>query len=270
MTTRNPRSAKSGSDFDVSDMDAYNITFKAQNFVDFFGMQPPALQPIQILQYETAQVQMDQSAFQVLRALDLATQGDPPQESRVDTFASKLLLELGYASNDSNRDILVHEDLSLVICGETRKAKTDVCIRKTDGEEVYLLVQENKRYQEQKDARPQLVAEAIAAFQENNSARARRDIPALKEELIPCIIMVRMSPTFYKVKVTENLSMAVKEGQFPKEQTIVYEHLPTIPRPLHRLSEGMKEMDNRKAIITCFEAFKIFLPVSTSVCVLFV
>jgi hypothetical protein len=76
---------------------------------------------------------MDQSAFQVLRALDLATQGDPPQESRVDTFASKLLLELGYASNNSNRDILVREDLSLVICGETRKAKTDVCIRKTDG-----------------------------------------------------------------------------------------------------------------------------------------
>jgi hypothetical protein len=76
--------------------------------------------------------------------------------------------------------------------------------------------------------------------------------------------MVGTSPTFYKVKVTEKLSTAVKEGQFPKEQTIVYEHLPAIPRPLRHLSEGMKEMDNRRAIVTCFEAFKTFLPVSAS------
>jgi len=79
-------------------------------------------------------------------------------------------------------------------------------------------------------------------------------VVVLKEEVIPGITMTGTAPTFFKITVTEALSKAMVEGQYPDIRTIVYEHVPNIPRPPRRLSEGMKDMDNRRVYVTCFEA----------------
>ena len=57
------------------------------------------------------------------------------------------------------------------ICGQQCHAKTDVCV--VDANDILLLVQEDKRHKERKNPEPPLIAEAIAAFQTNNTRRTR-------------------------------------------------------------------------------------------------
>ena len=66
-------------------------------------------------------------------------------------------------------------DLPLLICGEERHAKTDVCIVDHSQNDILLLVQKEKRLQqlEPVNAQAQLVAEAVAAFNEKDRKSTR-------------------------------------------------------------------------------------------------
>ena len=66
-------------------------------------------------------------------------------------------------------------------------------------------------------------------------------------------------PIFYKIPVTTALVRAVQLGEYPTQETIVFAHLPPVPRPARRYSEGMKPLDNRRVVMSCYEAFKQFL-----------
>jgi len=76
---------------------------------------------------------------------------------------------------------------------------------------------------------------------------------------MPGIIMKGTAPTFYKIFITTELVASVAGGVYPATPTIVYAHIPTIPRPNRRWSEGMKPLDNRGTILSCYEAFKRFV-----------
>ena len=148
--------------------------------------------------------------------------------------------------------------IPLIICGEQRHAKTDVCV--VDEDNVLLLVQEDKRHKERKDPEPQLIPEAITAFQANNTRRMRvLGQEAIDTKVMPGITLVGSSPTFYKIPVTKEFAQAVALGCFPLTQTVVYAHLPAVPRPALRLSEGMNPLDNRRHILACYEAFRQFV-----------
>lgn len=73
------------------------------------------------------------------------------------------------------------------------------------------------------------------------------------------IIMIGTSPMFYRIPITTELITHLQIGERPPTETVVLSHVPTIPRLDRRLSEGMKPLDNRKAILQCYEAFKKFL-----------
>jgi len=64
--------------------------------------------------------------------------------------------------------------------------KTDVCIVDRLQNDILLLVQEDKRYGEEKisDAEAQLIAEAIAAFGLNNSFRRDVGLPELDSKIL--------------------------------------------------------------------------------------
>ena len=116
------------------------------------------------------------------------------------------------------------------------------------------------RGQTTKDPEPQLIAEAIAAFQTNNTRRTRvLGQNAIDTNVIPGIVLAGSSPTFYKIPITAELAQAVELGLFPATPTVVYAHLPVVPCPACRLSEGMKPLDNRVQILSCYEAFKQFV-----------
>ncbi len=124
-----------------------------------------------------------------------------------------------------------------------------------DRNEILLLVQENKRHLDSSDPEPQLIAKAIAAFAANNQTRQRTFNQApLDSKVMAGITIKGTAPIFYKIPVTAAL-VAI----YPQAATTVYAHVPNIPRPNRRWNEGMKPLDNRQVILSCYEAFKQFV-----------
>ena len=254
------RSAKSGSDWTANELLSYNIKVVEQSFADFFqeANLPPVSEDVrsfvETLDRAAAKLANDEDTYKLLHHLDLAHDPKMGQEAAVDSFAEKLLEKLGYASGF--RIILTRQSLPLLICGSNCSAQTDVCI--CDEDDILLLVQEDKRLSDKDiDPEPQLIAEAIAAYQRNNRTRQRDlHLPILEEITFPAITLVGTFPTFYKVKVTAELNNAIVTGSFPAVETIVLRHIPRLPR---RNSEGMKPLENRNVIVRYFEAFRRFV-----------
>jgi len=253
------RSSKSGHDWTINDLMAYNISIVQQNTATFFGQAAlplPAQHP-DLLNRLTADEMVDDDSYQVVRYMDLAMDPVPGEESAVDDFAMQLLRMMGYASRTLGRDLRSRKDIPLFICGEWWHAKTDVCVM--DRSSYLLLVQEDKRHLETVDPEPQLIAKAIAAVQSNNRTRNLSGLEPLNIKVMAGITMTGTSPTFFKIPVTLELIEAVQRGEYPATPTVVAMHRPNVSRPVRRLSEGMRPLDNRRCILSCFEAFRQFV-----------
>ena len=123
---------------------------------------------------EAGAMQQDRHA-DLITYLDLAMMPELGETAVVD-FAVDLFKTLGYVRRE--RVARTRMDLPLFICGESRHAKTDVCIMDRSQNDILLLVQDEKRleHEDPVNAQAQLVADAIGAFNENNVHReAARD-----------------------------------------------------------------------------------------------
>jgi hypothetical protein len=246
------RTAKSGSDWTAHELNAYNIVVVSQNEVEFFGTADlpvptdPSLSGF--LKNECRQTAMDKKTKQLIHHLDLAMNPKIGMEAAVDDFVAVLLRHLAY---DRDGIVLSRHVLPLVICGEDSTAQTDICI--VDEEDIVLLVQENKRRGSTRDPEPQVIAQAIAAFEANNT-RLERGLHRLRREamMFPAMTMVGTSPTFYRVAVTSSLSKSVQTGTYPELETRVLRY-----RPI--LRDGMGRLRDRLTVLQCLEAFKRFL-----------
>jgi hypothetical protein len=69
--------------------------------------------------------------------------------------------------------------------------------------------------------------------------------------------MAGTSPSFFKIPVTETLSSHIRNGTYPPCETRVTYCYTTVPP--RRRHEGMKPLDNRREILKCCEAFKVFV-----------
>lgn len=119
---------------------------------------------------------------ELVTLLDLAmipTKG----ETAVVDFVVELLKNLGYVRRE--RVSRTRVDLPFFICGENRHVKPDVCIVSHSLGDILLLVQKVERldHGEFSNARAQLVAESVAAFNENNIQREMIELPPLAEEV---------------------------------------------------------------------------------------
>ncbi|KAK2467959.1 hypothetical protein APHAL10511_000254 [Amanita phalloides] len=252
------RSPKSGSDWTQNELQAYNIQVVEQSMVEFFNQdQLPPVPPVVHHFCETTERALapDDDTYKLLFHLNLTQNPKVGQEAAVDdTFAARLLETLGYAAG--RRIIVTRQALPLIICGKQCSAQMDMCIC-DDNEFLLLLVQESKQFENPEDPEPQLIAEAIAAYQRNNFIRDRvLHIPTLEEITFPSITLVRTAPTFYKIKVTAELNSAVIGGIFPDNAMVVYRHTPRLPR---RDSEGMRSLENRTILLQYYQAFKAFV-----------
>ncbi|KAH9063425.1 hypothetical protein EDB87DRAFT_1681476 [Lactarius vividus] len=253
------RNAKSASDWTQNELAAYNIAVEYQDATAFFGThnfpQPATVNPAVLTATGPDDTAYD-SVYKLLRTMDLAMSPVPAEESAVDDFAVLLLRALRY--NTRGRVLKTKKDIPLVICGENRYAKTDVSV--IDQNEILLLVQEDKRHMDNSDPELQLIAGAIAALATNN--RTRRQIPnltPLESKIMAGITMMGTAPIFYKTEVTAILVTSIGSGAYPQEETTVYAHIPNIPRPNRRWNEGVRPLDNRRVILSCYIAFKQFV-----------
>ncbi|KAL4067325.1 hypothetical protein V8B97DRAFT_1977255 [Scleroderma yunnanense] len=252
------RTAKSSSDWTMYDLDAYNISVVDQDATTFFECSElplPAIPP-EVLTAQHAYQAFDLTANELLCHMEHATLVVPEVKSTVDDFVVLLLRAIGHYTTHP-KFFRTRKDIDYVICGEYKVAKPDVSI--IQGSEILLVFQENKRHIDLMDPVPQLIAQAIAAFAANDyffrSALGYRYSP-LPSKVMPGFIMMGTSPVFYKVLVTRELATAVMCGLYPATPTIVYAHKPTFPNPRE---QGMMPLDNRRVILSCFEAFKIFV-----------
>ncbi|KAI6103501.1 hypothetical protein F5141DRAFT_1007666 [Pisolithus sp. B1] len=185
------RTAKSGNDWTINELNAYDIKVIYEDAATFFEtphLPAPTINPNVITTLECNDAP-DDDTHRIIRTLDLAMSIKPAQESAVDDFAMILLRALGYEPR--GRTLRTRRDLPLVICGENRQAKADVVLINED--EIILLVQENKRHlsETEGDPEPQLIAEAIATFALNNRRRVLSlGLPTLSSKVLAGITMM--------------------------------------------------------------------------------
>ncbi|KAJ7079895.1 hypothetical protein C8R44DRAFT_895573 [Mycena epipterygia] len=166
----------------------------------------------EILTVENADDTVADANFDLLSLLDLAMDASNPQDSAVD-FAVSLFHVLGYIHRP--RVARTRQELRFLICGESKNAKPDVSIIDRSLDDIILLVQEDKCFGGATDTYAQLIAEAIAAYQVNQSTRTASGLPRLQSLVVPGILLVGTSPTFYKVPLTEEFSLTDDLRQLP-------------------------------------------------------
>ncbi|KAJ6457561.1 hypothetical protein C8R47DRAFT_1060040 [Mycena vitilis] len=234
------RSAKSGKQWTQNETDAYSLHCVYQDATTFFGtaeLPAPTANP-EILTSQDADAAVSDAAWDLLSLVDLCN----AQQSSVIDFALALLHALEYV----HRPCITRTrlDLRLLVCGEYKVARSDVCIFDRITDIIVLLVQD-KCIGGPICAYPRLVAAAIATYQAYQTSR-----------VVPGVLLDGTSQTFYKIPVTEELVRCVEHGEYPNGPTIVAVHIPDLPRPHRRRVEGMKPLDNRRIILECSEAFK--------------
>src|SRR5258708_22552249 len=177
------RSAKSGSDWTQNELDAYNVRISFQNVAILFNT--PALPATnvnqEILMAESADDTVVEENYELLSQLDLAMHPVEAVESSVDDFTLALFRTLGY--NHRPHVVRSRPEIRLLICGEYKYAKPDVCIIDRSRNDIVLLVQEDKRFGGDPDPFPQLVAEGVAAFQNNNARRMASGLDPLESKV---------------------------------------------------------------------------------------
>ena len=251
------RSARSGSEWTVNELLAYNIAVHRQSSVEFFGFEPSSsldyldshfvLDPL-----DAPSDDISDHSYRLLQYLDLATRANSGQESAIDDFAKEVLRVIGF----EERGTLLRSRYAIpfTICGDSsRSAQSDVCLLHGNTT-ILLIIQEDKTAISPRDPEPQVIAEAIATFQYNNRVRARAGLDDLETMTIPCITMVGTRPIFYKVPVTSALNNAVITAQYPNETTHVSKCV-VVPNS-RRLSEGMEVPEFRRVALQHYDAFK--------------
>ncbi|KAG6373103.1 hypothetical protein JVT61DRAFT_6705 [Boletus reticuloceps] len=268
--SRTSQAAKSASAWGPSELNKFRINVISEDSTTLFGgplPDPLSVRPEILTTPSYRDVPPgDRHLLLFLRSMEAAS-STGKHERDVNNFTPQLLYEHGYL--DKSRDeIMVRgkPDIEFDMCGESKHAIVDFVI-----EDLYtgivLLVQENKRAGgpgggTRGTPEAQLIAEAIAAFSQNNRIRRMCGDDPLDRQTIPGIQLTGTYPTFYKVTVTEALVRAIREGTDPDEETIVYAHCPDLAAHTTRnlVDQGMMVSESRRIISSSFVAFKQFLP----------
>ena len=245
---------RSGNEWTYGDLERYRITVDYLDYDTFFTSisAPPASRIhsdfLTCLDAEDA-ISGDESAYTFIQYLANAMSPPLGDESTVNDFIVNLLRTLGFAPK---------KKFPLRTCGEMRFAQADVCI--LDGTDPLLLIQEDhSRVDPLTDPIPPLIAAAIAAFDVAASHRAKYQLPVRSSSDILGITFCGSWPTFFKIPSPENLANRVAHDDVDNPDLFfasVSAHSPRVSRPLKRLEEGMKPLDNRLLLLSALMRFK--------------
>lgn len=76
--------------------------------------------------------------------------------------------------------------------------------------------------------------------------------------IMPGIMMVGTTPIFFKIHITSELVQCIQREEYPAASMTVSAYVPALPRPSRCWSEGMRSLDNRRILVECYKAFKLF------------
>lgn len=193
------RSCKSGSDWTRNDLRPCNVVIQDQPLAVFLVSPPDSGRWGTFEQHRMSPNASKQSRLRVFfRYLTDAWQrsaGTIPTENAVNDFAHHLLTLMDF--DEPNRVIHRHSEVSFNMGATTALAKPDLSV--LDEEDYILLVQEDtvwlkagllnllltrrlKQLNTSDDAKPQLIAQAIASFHSTNRRRHLMGIPELERK----------------------------------------------------------------------------------------
>ena len=273
--TKTSARCKPGSEWDDDDLKYYRMCICDADYISFFGESSNNLYKDDIntfLSYNlssvTVQQEIDWSAIKpksvmtVIKDLIAVTKTHRFEECAVDDLARSILQLFDYDEGD--RAIRTREVLDLDMAKGKTQATPDICIE-TMELSIKLLIQEDKSYNVGNDRHfmghnpeAQLIAEAVAAFQENVKIYKRFgkvDVP--EDQLIPGIVMLGTCPTFYLIPIDACLSDCIKYGTQPAKDTLVKRYkIPSLPM---NISDAMLSQRHARLISECYQSFKKYV-----------
>jgi len=246
--------AKSGSDWTIYELIAYNIKVIQQTKQEFFGANdlPVPSQPT-VVSFMTSQLREDapdEATRKLLYFLDLEANGMAGFRAAPQNLVARLLETLGYDS--VGRIIFFQRTIPFLTCGVDSVAEPDFCLLKDST----ILLMVLHRRSPLDDPEPPIIAAAIAAYTENNKHRPHYGYTPLPAITFPAITLTDTNFIFYKITVTDELSRAVALGIYPATKTEVIRYVPVLPSYPH---PPMYPLKNRVVLLACLEAFKQFI-----------
>jgi hypothetical protein len=242
-------SAKSGSKWTENELRAFNIIIVDQNCAEFFGVTqlPDPKVPSSILENNTSvtnDVLISNFIFFMKKAMSR-------KKAAVDAFSQEVFHLMDYVP--VGYYVTFSEDLTFTMCGEECRAQADVCVMNDDS---ILLVVKDIKMGSEMPPEGQLIADAIAAYSQNNKRRISNNQAPIAAWTMPGIIMQGPLAMFYKINITQDLVHSVIIGQHPNFVTEVCRYTPMLPEGPNL---GMWSLPNRRSILQCFEAFRAFV-----------
>jgi hypothetical protein len=201
-------------------------------------------------------------------------------EWRFNEFLCELLRFMKYHRLQSHRtstSVLPGTQIRMTVRNESAVTIANVTVKLEIGTHpTMLILQHNKTAIKVSDPEAHLIATAIAVFQQNKKAGTRSKLqeqvilrtrtvealeilaarPELEEQVILGITTAeQIIPTFYRIKVTTELDRAVRLGEKPVTQTVVYRHNARVPKP----HDDIMTLENRRRIVLYLEGFRKLL-----------
>lgn len=266
---------KSGNDWSKNELKYFRIgILSIDKFEDFFNEIPPLFFPNdinEILNYDTSNVENlyninydnieSEKLSDFIKYLISATKTHINEESAVDDFAKHLLSIFKY--NKGENVVRTRQELTLKMFGQNMSAKPDICVENIKST-IKLLIQEDKSFNASKinnidieNTESQMVAEAIAAFQNNNRIRKAFNLNEIESCIFPCIIMLGTFPIFYLFNINKDLADNVEYGSIPENVTIIKKY--QIPINLSILGDVFYNNTYKKIIFQCYYSFRKFI-----------
>ena len=93
----------------------------------------------------------------------------------------------------------------------------------------------------------------------DNEKRTANGLSPMASKRYIGIVTIGTAHFLYKITVTQALLDAVRNSQFPSQETIVERFIPPVANVDDFLRDGMLPLDNRHISFQCYEALKVLL-----------
>ncbi|KAI9302616.1 hypothetical protein BJ944DRAFT_166914 [Cunninghamella echinulata] len=266
---------KSGNDWGKNELKYFRIGIApVNNFEDFFN-EPPTLtfsdDINEILTFDTSNIENlykincddieSEKLSDFIKYLISATKTHINEESAVDDFTKHLLNIFKYNKGDNL--VRSGQALTLGMFGKNVNAKPDICVENIKST-IKLLIHGDKSFTNSSGSsfdieitESQMVAEAIAAFQNNNRLKKSFNLHKIDSCTLPCIIMSGTFPIFYLFNITKQLTDDIENGVIPEYDTVINKY--QIPANISIIGDVFYSNIYKKLIFQCYHSFRKFI-----------
>ncbi|KAJ1958758.1 hypothetical protein IWQ62_004853 [Dispira parvispora] len=213
-----PRRCKSGSQWTLEDLEAFNIHISPSGNVPSFS----SSEPINPFAFRATLELMKNFKGSVVdyvsQVSQMSTTGNDGMARHLAQDCAVRLFHLGgYISH--GRSIGEDGNLMITMCGVRTEVDIDVYIKDRNG--LFTVLQANEIGPGGSHPEARVIAGAIAAYQYNKERAQELGIVLPDPYVLSCIVMMGISIKYLQVPVHTWLDDAIRNGTYPERETII-------------------------------------------------